>query len=327
MLFPLYRRPGCITFLDDDQSYLEILGAVIPDEQQVCLFHRPKICAKALMDEQTAWDADFRTHQEMVLKWNTGGKLIPQILQYWRDDKVERFSITRICVVDYAMPAMNGIEFLQLISGWKGFRILLTGFADEQIAVGAFNSGLIQKYIPKQIPKLGAYLTNTISEFLKSSLTNYHQVWSATLSVKQLAYISDPLVSEQLEQLSQVHDWIEHIVIGVPFGLLAQNSAGTIQWLQLEAADNLQDLAELAELHSLNDTKVLSIKEGEALINFEMCQALDDGRSPELMPTILLTGNNFTLYAAIFDVYAPNADNSNCYSQLLTDFSERVTKD
>ena len=40
------------------------------------------------------------------------------------------------------MPAMNGLQVLGELVNWSGSRVLLTGRADEQIAVSAFNAGL-----------------------------------------------------------------------------------------------------------------------------------------------------------------------------------------
>ncbi|ABM39635.1 response regulator [Polaromonas naphthalenivorans] len=328
MSFPLYRRLGGIIFLDDDQAYLQVLGDALPEGLQVRLFHRPAVCAKTLIQEQNVWNADFRCQQEIVKRWHGGTQLIPQILKYWRDDGTKRFSLTKICMVDYSMPAMNGVEFLHSIKGWKGSRILLTGLADEQIAVSAFNSGLIQKYIPKQTSKLTSHLINTIGEFLQASIDNHQQIWSPTLSERQLALISDPLISKRLEYLSLTQGWVEHVVIGAPFGVLSQNSKGTIQWLQLEAAENLQELAELAEHQGWDDKTVRNIKSGETLIDVELRQVLDDGRRPEPRESFPIDGEHSTVYAAQFGVYESlGAGCVHSYGRLLVGLSQRAIQD
>ena len=41
---------------------------------------------------------------------------------------------------------------------WPGSRVLLTGQADEQVAVRAFNRGLIDQFIAKQTPDISRRL-------------------------------------------------------------------------------------------------------------------------------------------------------------------------
>ena len=45
--------------------------------------------------------------------------------------------------------------------------------------------------------------------------------------------------------------WVEHVVIGQPFGVLGLDSAGMASWLQLETPAGLPALAELAQVGGL----------------------------------------------------------------------------
>ena len=47
------------------------------------------------------------------------------------------------------MPDINGIEFCQNLKDKKVFKIMLTAEADSNIAIKAFNDGLINKFILK----------------------------------------------------------------------------------------------------------------------------------------------------------------------------------
>ena len=57
-----------------------------------------------------------------------------------------------ILVVDYDMPGIDGISFIKKLNNNNVYKILLTGTADEDIAVKAFNDGVIDSYIKKQEP-------------------------------------------------------------------------------------------------------------------------------------------------------------------------------
>ena len=108
MTFPLYRRPAAVVFLDDDLDYLEMLANVMPMDWFVRLMIRPIACIEMLVAEIASVELDMWKQQEIINHWRDGSALIPQILAYWRDDGTSRFSLARVLVVDYSMPAMSG---------------------------------------------------------------------------------------------------------------------------------------------------------------------------------------------------------------------------
>ena len=62
----------------------------------------------------------------------------------------ERFNEVSVVVADYSMPEMNGLEFFKQIKDIPAKKILLTDNNDYQLAVDAFNQGLIDKFILKK---------------------------------------------------------------------------------------------------------------------------------------------------------------------------------
>ncbi|RUQ90432.1 response regulator [Legionella septentrionalis] len=73
-----------------------------------------------------------------------------------------RFSEISVVVVDYAMPGMNGLEFCRRIENPNIKKILLTGQADEKLAIAAFNEGLIHRYIKKSDIDAAELITRSI---------------------------------------------------------------------------------------------------------------------------------------------------------------------
>ena len=62
----------------------------------------------------------------------------------------ERFNEISVLIVDHAMPGMSGLELCRKIKDPNIQKILLTGVADEHLAIHAFNEGIINHYIRKQ---------------------------------------------------------------------------------------------------------------------------------------------------------------------------------
>jgi CheY-like chemotaxis protein len=327
MSFLLHRRPGTVVFLDDDPDYLEMLAEVMPPDWHVRLFLSPVDCIEQLMVEPPLWENDGWRQQEIVNRWQTGTPLIPQILQYWRDDQTSRFALTRVCVVDYAMPAMSGLQVLSELQGWAGSRILLTGRIEEQLAVSAFNRGLIEKFVPKQSPDIRLRLTGAIRELMDRPDSRHEQTWRSTLSREQHAFLCDAAIAKALDEVVLRQDWVEHIVIGAPFGILALDQKGAVSWLQLEPAQNLPELAEMAESQGWDPTIVDDVRAGRKLLDLELQLDLGAGRKPQPQAASQMAGSAGTLHAALFKIDAALAPGpAHSHERFIADREPRQLK-
>lgn len=324
MSFLLYRRPGCVAFLDDDRDYLEMLGEVMPPDWYVSLHLRPVACVEQLRHDIQARETDAWTQQKIVNRWHEGTLLIPQILQYWRDDGTARFAFTQVGVVDYAMPAMDGLRVLGELTRWPGSRILLTGRADEQLAVSAFNRGMIDQFIPKQSPDIRMRLTRAIKHLQHQPDERHQHIWRATLTHEQHALLADPLISTELVRLARVQGWIEHVAIGMPFGVLALDAQGAVEWLQLERSESLPELAELALSLGWDAQTARDIKAGKKLIDLTLQIALGAEHLPQPREPFTLSGEHGTLLGAVYSVGAAlSPGKSRSHQRFLADHGER----
>lgn len=326
--FPLYRRPGGVVFLDDDHDYLEMLAEVMPPDWYAQLLIRPVACIELLQQELPQWEADAWAQQEIVNRWRQGASLIPQILQYWREDGTARFALTQVCVVDYSMPAMSGLRVLSALTGWSGGRILLTGRADEQLAVSAFNRGLIHQFIPKQSADIRLRLTDAIQDLRHLAHARHQQTWRATLTRAQQSLLCDPLIVQALEHLARRQGWIEHVVIGAPFGVLALDPKGRVSWLQLEPAENLKELAEMAQSQGWDAATVRDISAGNRLLDLELQLALNAPHQAQPRQAFGMGGEPASLYAALFtlpDDFSPGFMRSQ--ERFLATHGERPLQD
>lgn len=302
MSFSLFHRPGTIVLLDDDPDYLEMLAKVLPRHWHVKLFLRPAQCINYLQQEPPFWEADAWHQQQLIDHWRDGKPLIPQLLAYW-STYTERFALTRVCVVDYSMPGMNGLEALAELVDWPGSRVLLTGQADEQIAVHAFNRGLIEQFIAKQSPDISRQLIDAVGHLLATPNARHAQTWRVTLGPEQNGLLRVPSTGRALAQFA-ARQWIEHVVIGDPFGVLGMDAGGRVTWLQLETPDGLKALAELAELEGVSPSKLDDIRQGRQLVDLELRQALGRAGAPALAKAFPV-GEERPLVAALFPVESP----------------------
>jgi CheY-like chemotaxis protein len=97
-----------------------------------------------------------------------------------------RFAEVSVVVVDYAMPGMDGLEFCRRIENPKIKKILLTGQADETLAVEAFNEGLIDRYIKKNDTHAIELITKSIED-LQAQYFN-----TISLEIERMLSINPP---------------------------------------------------------------------------------------------------------------------------------------
>lgn len=323
MTFPLCRRPGAVVFLDDDPAYLETLALVLPAPWQVDLFVRPSACINHLQQQPPLWEADTWAQQQVVERGRNGAALIPEILRYWRE-AIARHSFTQVCVVDYAMPGMNGLETLSELMDWSGARVLLTGQADEQIAVQAFNQALIDQFIPKQIAGASRRIIDTVQHLMNRAHPRHAQIWRSTLSARQAAALAVPSVGTQLADYARRH-WVEYIVVGHPFGILGQSASGLVSWLQLESPQGLADLAELAQTQGFGEQAIAAIRAGQQLPSLELRQSLGTPDQLGMQPAFSL-GSSENLIGAVFEIGPLHARDQDATAKPTLP-SERLVRD
>jgi CheY-like chemotaxis protein len=269
---PLYHRSGSILFLDDDIDYLEMLGMVVPSHLQIELYSRPAAFLNRMRDEPAKWESDAALHLLMIERWRQGHPLAPQVLRYWGSNPA-RYQLTHTCVVDYAMPGTDGLKVLDTLMDWPGSRILLTGQADEQIAIQAFNHGLIDQFIPKQTADIAGRLLTTLIRLSQLPHPRLTTVWRTALQPAQQSLLQVPSVAQALQAHAR-QNWIEYVVLGEPFGLLGLDAMGRCHWLQLEPSAGLSDLGDLARSAGLGFDTVRAIQNGSLLPAIELHQQL-----------------------------------------------------
>ncbi len=327
MTFPLSNSPGTIVFLDDDPDYLEMLALVLPRHWHVLLFLRPQDCINHLQQEPPLWEADAWDQQRVIDHWReSGAPLIPQVLRYWQESS-RRFSLARVCVVDYSMPAMDGLQALGELVEWPGCRVLLTGQADEQLAVDAFNRGLIDQFVPKQTPNISKHLIEVIKRLLATSNSPHAQAWRSTLSPRQNALLRVPSVALALSEQVAERQWVEYVTLGSPFGVLGVDVQGHASWLQLEPFEGLAELAELAATEGVDAGQLEAIRSGEQLPDIELRQSLGRASPPALAPAFAV-GREELLLGAIFPIAPEHVpDPTHTFSQWLARQAPRRVKD
>lgn len=296
--FPLYHRPSSLVFLDDEPSYLEMLAMVMPREQNILFFTRVNDYKDYVGAKALEWQLDLNCHQEILRKWYEGQALPQQIFDYWTQQG-QRYTLPLTAVVDYAMPAATGLQVLKESPAWPTYRVLLTGKADEQVAIAAFNDGWIDRFLTKQHPDLARQLLRHVHQLSSSPILSHESLWlNAMRSDRRLA-LQQRATQHALNEWLATHRCIEYVILPEPFGLLALDRNAHAHWLQFELAHDLHNAADVAEVAGASEDQRHAIASGRALSSAEWQMATRSGIPPALSPAWSL-GPQSHLLAAHF---------------------------
>jgi CheY-like chemotaxis protein len=302
MKFPLYHRPSALVFLDDETPYLEMLAMVLPREWCIRFHTRTRDYLAQIRAQAQQWEDDIAHHQEIINQWYKGKPLPGLMLDYWRLQN-QRYGLPSIAVVDYAMPAANGLEVLKVSPPWPPHRVLLTGKADEHTAVAAFNDGLIDRYVTKQTPDLVQQLISALRQQYGAPLDFHEGVWRNVVRRSQQLALQDRAVQLALAEWLKQHHCVEYVIFPEPFGLLALDNMGHAHWLQLEMYKDLAAAVDLAKVAGHDDITLSAIAKGQMLSDAEWLQAVGTRRAAKSARALAL-GTGGHLLAAHF----PQAD-------------------
>ncbi|OUL99860.1 response regulator [Variovorax sp. JS1663] len=214
-----------------------------------------------------------------------------------------RFDQISVVVVDYDMPRMNGVEFCRQIQNPLIRKILLTGKANERIAVEAFNEGLIDRFIRKQEPDAIETLNRAIQEIQPRYFEQMQRMLSDSLSVGSHRFLKDQNFAACFKELIKRFNIVEYYLACAPDGMLMVDATGASYLLIVQSEDQFQATHEIA-YDQLAPPELLKIlRSGEVVPYFWKTQGIyspiyQDWRS-YLHPATRIEGTEWYAYTVV----------------------------
>lgn len=244
----VYRHPTLTVLIDDSRSFLDSLAFHMNPHMARKLFHDP-LDALEWMGHAHAHPADpIHAHSDEQSEFfkRHGTSIDLDRIHHIALNR-QRFDMPSVLVIDYAMPQMNGVEFCQAVQSLPCKRILLTGQADEKIAVDAFNRKLIDRFIRKNDPhaldRLEAEITGLQRDFFNERTSTLKEL----LSRDMYSFLSDPAVEALAGQLCSRYRFVEYYLFPHPAGILFFDMHGKATLMVLETKAGLISHFEVAQ--------------------------------------------------------------------------------
>ena len=246
-----YFHPTTVVFVDDNQSFLRSLDLELPSswayrqfaDVEIALefLNRPP-ALQPLVDRCFVHSRDRRGGRSMILDVT----MIDQEIKH-----LARFSRNSVAMVDYAMPLMNGLEFCSELTDPYIQKAMLTGVADEKVAVQAFNAKLINRFIPKNT-------SHSISDILAFAEELQHDYFAQhtarlinTLALDPPLFLLDREVARTIRRLMHKQKIVEYYLIDHPPGFLMLRADGSaLRVLVAGPADIAEAVADAQRLQA-----------------------------------------------------------------------------
>ena len=114
---------------------------------------------------------------------------------------VTRFSIITNVFIDYNMPGLNGLEVAHELSNLGIRKVLLTGAADQETVIRAFNENLIDGYIRKD--------NELINEKIIKSINKGNNIYFEKIDTVRLNINDEDFKFKEIERIKKNKEFID----------------------------------------------------------------------------------------------------------------------
>lgn len=241
--------PTQVVLIDDDPDFLEGISLMLSKNLSFKLFQS---ATSALNYVNKA-----HLHVDLLQRCYTSYKTGPQesdALSHIDIGKIHleilngfRFQTCSTVIVDYSMPEMNGLEFLKELRNPFIKKVLLTGQADMELAIKAFNQQLIDQFIDKHDPRLKPKLNATIASFQDQYFRSaFKLVTDPIIANNQDGYLLNREFQDFFEELRRQTGCVEYYLLDNPHsGFLLVDGDGGRQCLLVYTQEALEEHLEL----------------------------------------------------------------------------------
>lgn len=201
-----YFYPTTVVLVDDDFYIIEVIAHGLDledkphrafyDSRQALTFINQDTYREKFVD-RLAFTEEDRDSDSLTFNPRT---LVEELFS------PQRFRQVSVVVVDYEMPGMRGLELCERLQNPHLKKILLTGVADENVAIEAFNTGLIHQYIRKHDPHFLPKLKEAIRKAQQDYFRDLFYIPLQTLKKRpESTALIDPVFISYFEGLLKKH--------------------------------------------------------------------------------------------------------------------------
>ena len=304
---PPFYFPSTVVFVDDSRDFLSNLSLQLDAGLAFRLYDSPVDALLALNcspNHKTLVEQAFsisHCDEDLSLSHHVIDLNLGSILREVHNE--QRFGQVSVLVVDYDMPEIDGLELCRNLRNPEIKKILLTGKADEKVAVRAFNEGLIDRFILKQDGDVFSLLRRAIADLQLAYFESLGRMVMDALALGSHAFLRDPVFIEEFRLICKRLNIVEFYISAIPDGILMLDTDGAASLLIVQDEDEMLSHFEIAYDQAAPQALLDILKSNRAISYFwqtkgEYAPECQDW-TPYLFPATELKGRGWYYYTVV----------------------------
>lgn len=300
-------HPTTVIFVDDSNNFLKNMTFQLDPRIPYKTYQKPKEALESLKQSKSL-DTSFLKfiQKDSSNDLPESGKCAINYefsTLYEEIYNPNRFQNVSVAVIDYAMPTMNGIELCRELQDTPIKKILLTGEADYEEAIKAFNEGIIDKFIYKSQKAAGEIVNETIFELQKTYFKEQSSPLIDALNADQSSCFQDPLYHSLFNTVFKETNASDAYLLEPSGSFLLMECNGSLTWLLVKSRDELQEYVAQAREYEAPQSVIESLERGHKIPYFtnfsDYCDATNGAWEQYLHSASSWQGANKYFYCVI----------------------------
>ncbi len=250
---PLLYFPTTVMIVDDNKSFLENLSLKLSNTFSKILYQNP---TDALLDLK---NRKYLAHEaQHFVKYidnpnhdnDQSAAFLDHSKVYNMMYNVDRFSEVTTVLIDYSMPQMTGLEFCEAIADLPLKKIMVTAEAGHNLAVKAFNEGIIDAFILKDISTIFNELTPTISKMQHK----YFSTFSNNFFVSNKnEHLKNANFQTAFAEFLRKYNIVEYFCLDEKGSYVGLDLAGKPHWYIVKMDSDFSEALDIAQYNKSGD--------------------------------------------------------------------------
>lgn len=258
---PLVYHPTTLYWVDDDSLFLNIatdrfkedhvIKTSLSPKETIDFFSgyqshiKPSIFLRGCVEHE---DYDLTNHLPVDLDFDK----VRQVR-----NSFQKLKDIAVMIVDYRMPEMSGIDLCKQLSSIPTKKILLTGNANFEEAVNAFNDRIINCFICKDNPNIDTMLSEKIESLSREYFIDRTKPLLHHIEANSRLPHSDPIFVNFFNSLCKDRTVREFYLSDKDGGILLVDSNENLTYLVIHTDNTLNNFV---DLHSKENEAIFFVK-------------------------------------------------------------------
>ena len=255
-VLPLFQYPTTIAWVDDDEIFLQSIDLIFQGNKKI--FSNPNECI-AYFNVNKPFSQIAFLHGESNNESYDSLEHAPVDFDVTElaglHNHAERFQEISVLICDHNMPEMTGLNLCCKLRDFPVKKILLTGEMQNEEAVQAFNTGLIERFIHKYNLNLPTEIPKYITDLTRQYFSELTRPILLHLEADRVLPLSDPAFIAFFDKWCDDNNIKEFYLIDKQGSFLTTNDKNGMHYFVIHTDWSLNNFAKFysdnAEVKSL----------------------------------------------------------------------------